>query len=268
MSTLGAAAKHDYKITVIMPALNEEKNIVRAADNVMGSFGKVGIPGEIIVVNDGSTDGTGSAVEGLAKKYPFIRLITHDKPQGIGASFWEGIKKSKGEIVTMVPGDGENDAYEILRYLPLMSHVDVVIPFVYNANVRSLKRRMLSKLYKGIINLSFGMLLNYMNGTVMYRKCVFHNIDLKAKGFFYQTELLIKCLKNGYLYAEVPYMLKKRGSGGSKATTLKSLIGVMRGYLTVMASVYLGNKTNGHVSPDSVTALKMKESDGGADAND
>ena len=236
-----------------MPALNEEKNIVRAVENVIESFDRVGISGEIIVMNDGSTDGTGNAVEGLIKKHSFIRLISHDKPEGIGGSFWEGIKKSQGEVVTMVPGDGENDAFEILRYLPLMEQVDVVIPFVYNANVRSLKRRLLSKLYKGIINLSFGMLLNYMNGTVMYRKCVLDNIDLKARC------LLIKCLKNGYMYAEVPYILKKRGTGGSKATTLKSLLGVMRGYLTVMASVYLGKKVNGRISPDSVTALKMKE---------
>lgn len=257
--------KYDYKVTVIMPALNEEKNIIGAVENVIESFDKVGISGEIVVINDGSTDGTGNAVEGLAKKHPFIRLISHDKPHGIGASFWEGIKKSQGEIVTMVPGDGENDAYEILRYLPLMSHVDVVIPFVHNKNVRSWKRRMLSKLYKGIINLSFGMLLNYMNGTVMYRKCVFGGIDLKARGFFYQTELLIKCLKSGYMYAEVPYILKTRNAGGSKATTLKSLIGVMSGYLTVMSSVYLGNGENRVVSPDSVTALKMKELDGGCE---
>ncbi|MBI5048539.1 MAG: glycosyltransferase family 2 protein [Deltaproteobacteria bacterium] len=251
--------KYNYKITVIMPALNEEKNIVKAVENVIESFDRIGISGEIIVMNDGSTDGTGNAVEGLIKKHSFIRLISHDKPEGIGASFWEGIKKSQGEVVTMLPGDGENDGFEILRYIPLMEQVDIVIPFVYNKEVRSWKRRMLSKLYKGIINLSFGMLLNYMNGTVIYRRCVLDGIDLKARGFFYQTELLIKCLKNGYMYAEVPYILKKRNAGGSKATTLKSLLGVMRGYLTVMVSVYLGKKVNGLISPDSVTALKMKE---------
>src|SRR3989304_5733030 len=207
--------KYDYKITVIMPVLNEEKNIVKAVENVIESFDRVEISGEIIVMNDGSTDGTGNAVEGLIKKHSFIRLISHDKPEGIGGSFWEGIKKSQGEVVTMVPGDGENDAFEILRYLPLMEQVDVVIPFVYNANVRSLKRRLLSKLYKGIINLSFGMLLNYMNGTVMYRKCALQNITLKSSGFFYQTELLIKSIKSGYLYAEVPCALQQRLGGES-----------------------------------------------------
>lgn len=242
-----------------MPALNEGKNVAGAVRNIMEAFSRLNISGEIIVINDGSSDDTGEVVEELRERYPFIRLINHSKPHGIGASFWEGVKEARGEMVTMLPGDGENDAFEILRYMPIMDQVDIVIPFVYNKEVRSWKRQMLSKLYKGIINISFGMLLNYMNGTVMYRRCVLGSIDLKAGGFFYQTELLIKCIKNGYMYAEVPYILKKRDAGGSKATTLKSLMGVMRGYLTVMASVYLGKRVNGHISPDSVTALKMKE---------
>ena len=251
--------KYDYKITVIMPALNEEKNIVKAVENVIESFDRVEISGEIIVMNDGSTDGTGNTVEGLIKKHSFIRLISHDKPEGIGASFWEGIKKSQGEVVTMVPGDGENDAYEILRYMPLMDDVDIIVPFVYNKTVRTLRRRLISKLYKAIINMSFGMLLNYMNGTVMYRRCILDTVDLKATGFFYQTELLIKCIKNGYLYAEVPYSLKSRGNGDSKAVTLKSLIAVAKGYLTAMAGVYIFRRISKIISPNSVTALRMKD---------
>lgn len=249
---------YDYVVSVVMPALNEEANITAAVENVVESFNKTGITGEIVVVNDGSTDSTKHKVECLIKKYSNIRLLNHEKPKGIGASFWEGIQISKGEIVTMLPGDGENDAFEILRYVPLMSQVDIVIPFVYNINVRPLKRRMLSKLYKGIINVSFGMLLNYMNGTVMYRKSILDNISLKASGFFYQTELLIKCLKNNYMYAEVPYILMTRSSGGSKATSFKSLLGVIKGYLTVMASVYITDRKTKYISPNSVTAHHIR----------
>ena len=209
-----------YKVSVIMPALNEENNISTAIENVVKSFMQLDILGEIVVINDGSTDRTRTIVESLIGKYPFIQLICHDKPKGIGASCWEGIWKSKGEMVTWLPGDAENDAFEILRYLPLMEHVDIVIPFIYNRNVRSWKRRMLSKFYKGIINLSFGMLLNYMNGTVLYRKSVLQNITLKSSGF-YQTELLIKCIKSGYLYAEVPCAHSPRLSGKSKALTFQ-----------------------------------------------
>ena len=251
-----------HKISVIMPALNEENNLAGAIENVIEAFRKLGVSGEIVVVNDGSTDRTAAIVEGFKGKYPFIQLIHHDKPQGIGASYWDGIWKSEGEIVTMIPGDGENDTYEVLRYLPLMDHVDIVIPFIYNRNVRSWSRRLISKLYKGIINLSFGMLLNYMNGNVIYRKCILQDITLKSRGFFYQTELLIKCIKGGYLYAEVPCALQQRGSGRSKALTFKSLLRVIRGYLYMVGTVYLFNNKNRRIVPDSVTALRYRKLEG------
>lgn len=248
-----------YKISVIMPALNEENNISLSVENVVKSFDQLDVHGEIVVVNDGSTDRTKEIVDNLIVKYSFIQLICHDKPKGVGTSYWEGIWKSRGEIVTMLPGDAENDAYEILRYLPLMDHVDIVIPFIYNQNVRTWKRRMISKFYKGIINFSFGMLLNYMNGSVMYRKSVLQNIELKSSGFFYQTELLIKSIKSGYLYAEVPCALKQRMSGESKALTFKSLRKVTCGYLSTMAAVYVFDRKRKPIVPDSVTALRYRQ---------
>lgn len=247
-----------YKVSIIMPALNEEKNIIGAVENVIESCSMAGVFGEIIVVNDGSTDRTKEITEELIKKHSVIRLINHPNPCGIGASFWDGVKEAKGEIVVMLPGDGENDAYEILRYISQMDNVDVVVPFVYNKMVRTRNRRILSKLYKGIINLSFGMLLNYMNGTVMYRKCILDTVELKAKGFFYQTELLIKCVRKGYLYAEVPYALKTRGTGTSKAVTIKSLVAVIKGYIAAVASVYF-SKMDRHIAADSLTALRRQE---------
>lgn len=242
-----------------MPALNEESNISKAVENVVEAFNRLNIHGEIVVVNDGSVDRTKEIVAELIEKYPFIQLICHDKPKGVGTSYWEGIWKSRGEIVTMLPGDAENDAYEILRYLPLMDHVDIVIPFIYNKNARTWKRKLISKFYKGIINISFGMLLNYMNGSVMYRKCVLQNITLKSSGFFYQTELLIKSIKNGYFYAEVPSALQKRLSGESKALTFKSLFKVIHGYLYTIGAIYLFDRKDRPIVSDSITALRQRQ---------
>lgn len=227
-----------YQISVVMPALNEEKNIERAVLETVESFRKLGIQGEIVLVNDGSRDGTRAIAERLQKQFDFIHLINHDVPHGIGGSFWEGAHAASGDVVTMLPGDGENDPIEILRYLPLMKEVDIVVPFVYNVEVRGRNRRWVSRTYKAIINLTFGMLLNYMNGTVMYRKTVLQSLDLKARGFFYQTELLIKAIRRGFLYAEVPYALGTRSSGKSKALTLRSLIKLSKDYLLLIKSIY------------------------------
>lgn len=242
-----------------MPSLNEELNLSEAVRNVIDGFNMFGINGQIIVVNDGSTDSTGKIAGALDREYGFIKVIHHETPQGIGASFWDGVWNSDGEIVTMIPGDGENDAPETLRYLHLLEHVDIVIPYVFNTNVRSKARRLLSRVYRGIINLSFGMSLNYMNGTVMYRTCILKDLTFRSKGFFYQTELLIKCIRKGYLYAEVPYALSRRTGGASKATSLKSLKNVSKAFLTTLMDVYGSGKTPGGVAPDSLTFKRWQE---------
>lgn len=56
-------------------------------------------------------------------------MVKHDRPLGIGASFWDGVDHANGDIVVMLPGDNENDSREIFRYLELLEQVDIVIPF-------------------------------------------------------------------------------------------------------------------------------------------
>lgn len=226
-----------YKISVVMPALNEEENIVAAVENAAQAFTKVGVTGEIVVVDDGSRDRTGELVRNLQKQYSFLRMIRHESPMGIGRSFWDGALQATGEIVTLLPGDAENDGYEIMRYLPLMNEVDLVVPYVFNRSTRSPFRRFVSKLYRSIINGTFNTTLNYMNGTVMYRRTILQQLTLKSNGFFYQTELLMKCLRAGYLYAEVPYGLKQRAAGASTALTLKSFYRVAKDYFIVIRAV-------------------------------
>jgi len=243
-------------ISVVVPALNEEANINKTIEDLLNAFRKLKINGEIIVVNDGSTDGTKTIIKSFMDKYTNIRLINHKEPKGIGKAYWIGAKASRSKALTWVPGDGENDAYEILRYLPLLDHVDIVVPYAYNKEIRGPFRNYLSKLYKGIINLSFGMILNYMNGMVIFRRSILQDVKLNSSGFFFMTELLIKTIKHGYLYAEVPYALKKRGAGDSKALSVNSLIKVIFGYTRMLLSVYFTKNSNKNIHPDSITYLR------------
>jgi len=250
-----------YKISILMPALNEEKNIQRAIQLVLDSFSILNIQGEIVVINDGSRDKTELKVKAMQRIHSNIKLVSHPKNQGVGASYWTGLKVAEGELITWMPGDGETDCYETLRYLPLLQHVDIVIPFIYNRNVRSFWRKQISKAYKLIINLTFGTLLNYMNGATIYRKCVLDQIDLKTKGFFFQVELLMKSIQLGYLYAEVPCALRQRISGKSKALTLQSFLNVVRDYIITTVAIYkTKNILEGQkLHPDSVTARRRND---------
>jgi glycosyltransferase involved in cell wall biosynthesis len=233
-------------LSIIVPVLNEEESIESALNNICEAIEKLVVKCEIIVVDNGSVDSTIEIVERRLRNCDYMKLIPKVLPRGIGVAVWEGIRNSKGRYVVMIPGDGENDTWEILRYLPLMKDVDVVIPYVYNREVRTIFRRLLSKLYKLIINLSFGMLLNYMNGTVMYRRKILDSVDLHSKGFFFQTELLIKCIKCGYLYAEVPYKISPRSGGRQKAINPRSGFILIKEYIELLVAVYwfAGDKAN------------------------
>ncbi|MFH0702976.1 MAG: glycosyltransferase family 2 protein [bacterium] len=226
-------------LSVIMPALNEEKNIELAVNSTICALKKYNINGEIIVINDGSTDNTKIIVENLCQNNNPVKLINHENPKGIGYSFWDGVKNSTKDIVVMFPGDNENDPEDALTFFHLMQDVDIIIPFIHNIEVRERKRRIISSIYRFIINISFGISLNYTNGTVFYRRLILNDIELKNFGFFYQAELLIKLIRKGYLFAEVPNYLSIRNTGKSKAVTLKSLMKVMKGYLNLAYEIHI-----------------------------
>ena len=228
-------------LTVVMPALNEERNILAAMEATIEAFKGLKIDGEIIVVNDGSSDRTEELVRGAMQKYGSIRLIKHDTPKGIGASFWDGVEMAGGDAVVLIPGDNEVDSAESLRYFPLMRHVDIVIPFVYNREVRNAFRNILSLAFRLIINMTFGVNLNYTNGTVIYRRSILSGLSHSSSGFFYQAENLIKLIKKGYLFAEVPYYLQRRKFGTSTAVSYPSFYNVVKGYFSLIKVIYFSD---------------------------
>ncbi|MBI5787365.1 MAG: glycosyltransferase family 2 protein [Candidatus Schekmanbacteria bacterium] len=231
-------APKNLHLSIIMPALNEEKNILAAIDTTLCAFTDFKIDGEVIVVNDGSSDKTPELVNQVLSKDTRVKLINHQTPQGIGASFWDGVDSACGDAVSMFPGDNENDPWETLRYFNLLEHVDIVIPFVYNKEVRPLYRNIISFLYRFIINTTFLVNFNYTNGTILYRRSLLDGLKHRNAGFFYQTDILIRLVKKGYLFAEIPYRLGMRNTGTSKAVSLPSLVKVAKGYLNLVKDYY------------------------------
>lgn len=249
-------------LTVIMPCLNEEDNIAAAAHATLAAFEYYGINGQLVIVNDGSLDRTEEIACGLQQRDNRIKLINHPNSQGIGASFWDGVKHASGDFCTWIPGDNENVPEDVLRFFYMANDVDIVVPFICNAEVRSLSRRFISALFRLIVNISFGTNLNYTNGTVIYNTAILRDIELKTTGFFYQAEILIRLIRAGYLYAEVPQFLNSRAAGKTKALTLKSFIEVTKGYLRMVWEVHAMRRVNelgDDLNPKSASYRRIRE---------
>jgi glycosyltransferase involved in cell wall biosynthesis len=228
-----------------VPALNEEDNIRAAVESIIADCGKAGVDWEVVVVDDGSTDSTGRIVDELARRHaPRIKVLHHKRPMGVGASIRDAVGATSKDAVTWLPGDGENEPYEIIKYLPLLEHVDFIVPFVVNNHIRTLSRRILSRLFVNIINMTFGTFMSYTNGNVIYKRMIFDSIRQESNGFFFQTECVVKSARAGYNFAEVPIRLRGRRKGKSKALTLKSLKVVVSEYLRLIWMVYFKRDRN------------------------
>ena len=250
-------------LSIIMPALNEEENISRAIGDTLEAFSEYGLKGEIIVVNDGSTDETAKIVDDLIPREitDRIRMVHHKTPQGLGMAFRDGTTEARGDVVAFMPGDGENDPGEIMRYFSLMAQVDMVVPFVYNKEVRPKSRNLISTVFRMIVNLSFGVNFNYTNGTVLYRRVILTSSPNQSRGFFFQTENVVRAVWSGYLFAEVPYRLEVRSAGESKAISWKSLMEVIRNYLSLIKEIYLSPEkiASRKPAPGTVSDLRRRE---------
>ncbi len=251
------------QLSFIIPALNEEENILKTLEEALEVLEEFGICGELVVVNDGSSDGTEKIVRGETKKFSNVKLVNHERNMGIGASFWDGVDVAQGEVVVFLPGDNENDPREILRFFDLMEQVDIVIPFIVNKEVRSFFRKTISSLYTFLINLTFFTNFNYTNGTSLYRRSVLKSLDYRAKGFFYQSDILVRLVKGGYLYAEVPNTLDVRVGGKSKALRFSSLMSFLKEYIYLLLCYHILRKVKLRKTfpKDTITFKKRKNNE-------
>lgn len=105
------ALPQNFLLSVIVPVFNESETV----ENVFGRLRATGLPMQIIVINDGSTDGTGEALESI-ERHEDIVLLHHEKNRGKGAAIRTGIEAATGDVVVIQDADQEYDPSDF-RYL-------------------------------------------------------------------------------------------------------------------------------------------------------
>ena len=103
-------------VAVVIPALNEEGNIGRLVEETFRAIPPETL-GEVIVIDDGSTDGTGAEIKSLMPAYPKLRYIRHREKCGQSAAVRTGVLATRSAIVATMDGDGQNDPADIPHLL-------------------------------------------------------------------------------------------------------------------------------------------------------
>ena len=196
------------KITVGIPAFNEEKNIAAII------MGLKKITDEIIVCKDGSTDSTGE----IAKELGAI-VINHEKNLGYGAgikSIFLKAKEMKSDMLVTVDADGQHDVRDITKIVtPIQEDkAEIVIGsrFLEKAENIPEYRKFGIKLITKVTNLSLNQsLTDSQSGFRAYSKKVLEKLVLSDKGMGISTEILIKANNFNFRIGEVPIKVSYEG---------------------------------------------------------
>lgn len=215
-------------LTIIFPALNEEKRLALSVQEALKAASDSGKDCEVIIVDDGSTDGTGEVAARLASKDPRLRVIRNPRNLGLGGAYKVGLSAATGTYVTWVPADISHPAEGLVPAYKAIGEADIIIPRPTNPEVRGWLRRILSSLYTLIINWGTGFNVPYYNGLSVHRVDLLRSIYVKTDGFGFQAEAIAKLLFLGATYRVVDTYITERQVGRTKAFRIKNVFAVVR----------------------------------------
>jgi glycosyltransferase involved in cell wall biosynthesis len=200
------------KLSVIMPVFNERQTI----ETIISRVQDVGLADEIIVVDDGSTDGTRDILNELADRQNEITLILHEKNQGKGAAVRTGILAAKAELVLIQDADLEYDPRD---YPALIKPIDEgLAEVVYGSRFLGGPRRVTmfwhmvaNKLLTLMTNLLYDSILTDMETCYkLFKRDIIKDIPLRSKRFEFEPEITAKLLKRKVRIFEVPITFNPR----------------------------------------------------------
>lgn len=224
------------ELSIFLPTYNEEENIAATVKNVVAAASKYAERWELIIVDDGSTDGTPKIARNLEESNKNIRVIRHEKNQGYGASLKTGLYSSKYDWISFIDSDGQFDFGEIGKFIQKQreTNADLVIGY-YKKRKASLIKIITSKVWEAFVFTLFGLKVRDVDcGFKLISKKVLEKIPHleSERGAFISSELLIKAEKSGFKIVEIPIThyprLKGEGTGRKLAVIVESFVDLFK----------------------------------------
>ncbi|HPL82909.1 MAG TPA: glycosyltransferase [Candidatus Omnitrophota bacterium] len=222
------------KLSIIIPAYNEEENIASVLEKVEAL---VDLEHELIVVNDYSTDRTVGIVSDLALKFRNIRLLDNKNNKGFANALKFGFAQARNELIVPVMGDLCDD----LNTLKAMAKkIDENYDVVCGSRYIKGGARIGGSKVKGFLSSFAGWSLYYLlgipthdvaNAFKMYRKKVIDSMNIEAKGFEISMEMPLKAYYSGFRITEVPTIWREREKGKSSFRMFKLTPSYLKFYL-------------------------------------
>lgn len=214
-------------LSLVLPAHNEELNIEPVVRRALEVLPHVADEFEVIVVDDGSRDGTASIVRRLAGDDRRVRLIAHPVNKGYGAALSTGFRESVGDFVMFMDSDRQFDIADLRLLSPFVGEYDIVAGFRMERN-DPLHRRVFAEIFNVAVRMLFGVHLRDIDCAFkVFRGDQVRGMTLESPGALINTEMQAKLRRQGATLMQVGVRHYPRiageASGGNPRVILRAM---------------------------------------------
>jgi glycosyltransferase involved in cell wall biosynthesis len=204
------------ELTVVVMAYDEIGSLASTVKEILGEAETIGCSYEVLIIDDGSTDGTGELADHLAKEFSAVRVIHHPSNLGLGGVYRTGFYSSLGARVTFLPADGQVPADTIVKMFALSNSHDMVLGHVPNRTC-SYQARLLSWAERVLYRILFGKIPRFQ-GVLMFHRSLLKPMKLgsKGKGWGVLWEFILRATRAGCTYTNLATEVRARTSGTTK----------------------------------------------------
>lgn len=220
-------------LTLILPAFNEEGSIEKAVRRASTALGKYCSEFEIIVVNDGSSDGTAAILEELRRDCPTLRVVHHPYNLGYGAALCSGIYSARCRHISFMDSDLQFDPEEIHGLLRWADDYDIVAGYRVD-RADPWFRKLNAWAWNNLVTLVLGIKVRDIDCAFkVFRREVFDAIKLESVGAMVNTEIFARAKTFGFTVREIPVKHFPREHGEQTGADLAVILKAFRELLSI-----------------------------------
>lgn len=220
------------RLSVVVLAYDEERNLEAAVAELVGELRRLDATWELVIIDDGSRDGTGALADRLAAGEPGMRVVHHERNLGLGGGYRTGFAEARGEYLTFFPADGQFPATILGDFLPCMEEADLVLGYLPD------RPGSVGRALSAAERLAYRAVVGRMprfQGIFMIRRALLDELPLRSqgRGWAVVMELILRADRAGYRLVSLPTQVRPRMSGQSKVNNVRTIAANLRQLLAL-----------------------------------
>ncbi len=223
-------------VSLLVPAKDEAENLPEFLRQCAEALPRLGVPFEVVVVDDGSRDATPEVLRALREQYGFLKVVTHRRQQGIADALRSAGDAAAGDIFVFYPADLQYKPEDVPALVTpiLENRADIVT----GTKQGKYEKAFVSRVYNTLCRWLFGIRVTDLNSVKAYRRAVMANVPMRPD---WHRFMVVIAAADGFRLTSTPVPLYPRRAGTSKFTWTRIPVGVLD-LLSVWFQLRFGRK--------------------------